>query len=378
MVVSLVLTVAATAAALLVVAPAPIRTLADLAVVISEKTFLVIAAAALGGLLAYLSLAPGHRVGPGVSLVLATFAAGMGLLPPAQALLVAHQRGVQLDLVRYLRSPIDIGPPRPARTLTFAEIDGRSLALDVYHPAAAKEPRPAVIVIHGGGWSAGDKGETPLWSERLADAGYAVFDIQYRLTPAPNWRMAVGDVKCAIGWVKRHAAQAGVTVDPARVTLFGRSAGGHLALLAAYAPDLPPSCRTGDTSVESVIAFYAPTDLVWGHAHPGDQRVYDSTFRIEQFLGGTPQDVADSYRKASVTSRVTPLVPRTLLVHGGRDQFVSPNHLYLLAPQLAAAGVTHDVLVIPYGQHGFDYVIGGLGAQIAEAVVLRFLATREK
>jgi acetyl esterase/lipase len=371
-VLSLFLTGAAAVAALVVVLPAPTKSVAFAAIVVGEKTFLVVVAALLGGLLAYLNTGPGHRVGPGVALVLATFAAGIGLLLPAQAVLLAHEREVRLDLMRYLTAPIDIGKPHPARTVPFGSVEGKPLAMDVYPPARTDGPAPAVIVIHGGGWSSGDKGETPLANERLAAAGYAVFDVQYRLEPAGSWKGAVGDIKCAVGWVKEHARQEGV--DPARVTLLGRSAGGHLALLAAYAADLPASCRIGDAAVESVIAFYAPTDLGWGHRHPANPSVYDSTFRLERFLGGSPQEVPDAYRQASITTRVTPRVPRTLLVHGGRDQFVSPSNLYLLAPQLAAAGANHDTLVIPYGQHGFDYVVGGLSGQIAEAVVLHFLA----
>jgi acetyl esterase/lipase len=368
-VVSLVLTTAAAILALVVVVPAPTRSIAFLAIVVGEKTFVVVGAALVGGVAAYLNAGPGHRVGTGVALVLATFAAGIGVLLPAQALVLAHERGVRLDLGRYLTAPIDVGKARPARTVVFTSAGGKALALDVYPAAGVRGAAPAVIVIHGGGWSNGDKGETPLANERLAAAGYAVFDVQYRLEPAPSWKGAVGDVKCAVDWVKRQDG-----VDPARVTLLGRSAGGHLALLAAYAPELPASCPAGDTTVEAVIAFYAPTDLLWGHAHPSRPRVYDSTFRLERFLGGPPELVPDAYRQASLTTRVTPRVPRTLLVHGGRDQFVSPHNLYRLAPLLAAAGANHDALIVPYGQHGFDYVVGGLSGQIAEAVVLRFLA----
>jgi acetyl esterase/lipase len=372
LILSLVLTGCAAGAALLVVAPSPTRNLAFLAVVLGEKTFITVAAALVGAALAAPFLVPGRRLAPGISLVLATFGAGIGLLPPVQAALLARERGVRLQLLRYFTAPIDIGKPRPARTVPFARVDGHELLADVYPARRGQGPAPAVIVIHGGGWSNGDKGETPLQSERLAAAGYAVYDIQYRLEPAPNWRAALGDVKCAVGWLRQHAGQEGI--DPAHITLLGRSAGGHLALLAAYAPELPASCPARDTTVESVIAFYAPTDLAWGHRHPANERVYDSTHRLERFLGGAPEDIPDVYRKASITTRVGARVPRTLLLHGGRDQFVSPDNLYRLEPQLAAAGVDHDAVVVPYGQHGFDYVVGGLGQQIAEAAVLRFLA----
>ena len=65
-----------------------------------------------------------------------------------------------------------------------------------------------------------------------------------------------------------------------------------------------------------------------------------------------------------------------MLVHGGRDQFVSPQHVDRLLPQLRA-GVPHETLLIPYGQHGFDYVVGGLSGQIVESALLTFLRADE-
>ena len=124
--------------------------------------------------------------------------------------------------------------------------------LDAYLPAEDDAARPAIIVIHGGSWSSGDKSDFPRWNGWLVEHGFAIFDIQYRLAPQPNWQTATSDVKCAIGWVKRNADHYGV--DPDRIALLGRSAGGHLALLAAYtsreahagaAPsDTPPVMRT--------------------------------------------------------------------------------------------------------------------------------------
>jgi acetyl esterase/lipase len=239
---------------------------------------------------------------------------------------------------------------------------------------------PAVIVVHGGGWSTGDKGEAPMSSRWLSRQGFAVFDVQYRLQPQPNWKTATGDVKCAIGWVKDKAAQVGVNVNPARITLLGRSAGGHLALLAAYTAgdeQLPPSCPARDTRVSAVAGYYAPTDLVWGYGLPANPNVYDTSGRLRDFLGGTPETAPEAFRQASIVNRVTRQAPRTLMVHGGRDQFVSPQHIDRLRPFLQAAGVPFESLVIPYGQHGFDYIHGGLSGQLAEAALVRFLRADE-
>jgi acetyl esterase/lipase len=249
--------------------------------------------------------------------------------------------------------------------------------MDVYRPASKPgDAVPAVIVIHGGGWQSGDKGETPKASRWLALQGFAVFDIQYRLSPQPNWRAAVGDVKCAVGWVKEHAAAAGVNLDRKRVALLGRSAGGHLALLAAYTPADPllgPSCPVKDTAVSAVVSFYAPTDLVWGYENPANVRVYDTSQKLRDFLGGTPSTAPDAYRLASITNRVQARAPRTLLRHGGRDQFVSAKHVDRLVPRLKLSGIAHEALVFGYGQHGFDYVFGGMSGQIVEHTLLKFL-----
>jgi len=373
---SLLLTVTATLLGLSVVVPSPARNVAYLAVVAGEKTYVIVLLAIFGAFLAWKVMVPGTLRAARASLLLAVIAVVLACVPPVQAVQLATERHVSLDIGRYLLAPVDIRAAHPQQTAVYATVGGQALALDVYRPPASSAQVPAVVLLHGGGWSAGDKGETPLFSERLAAAGYGVFDVQYRLSPQPNWQTATGDVKCAVAWVKQHGKDVGVDVDPARVTLLGRSAGGHLALLAAYTPDdpdLPSSCGAGDAHVAAVVAFYAPTDLPWGYELPANTRVYDTSQKLRDFLGGPPSAVADRFYKTSPVNRVTASSPRTLLIHGGRDQFVSPQHVDRLVPKLRAAHVPYDTLVIPYGQHGFDYVSGGFGEQIAEAAVLSFL-----
>jgi acetyl esterase/lipase len=373
---SVLVTLAAAFGAALLVVPAPLKRLAFLAVVVDEKTWILVGAALLGA-----GLARGAQARPWsvAQLVLTIAIVALACVPVAQAFSLAAKRHVALDFPRWLAAPLDVGAARPDQTLVYATVDGHPLALDVYRPIGAAARVPAVVVIHGGGWSADDKGDAPRASAWLAAHGYAVFDVQYRLAPQPNWQTALGDVKCAIGWVKRHAHEAGVDVDPDRVTLLGRSAGGHLALLAAYAPDdpaQPSSCQAegvGDTRVAAVISYYGFTDLAWAYANPGNRRVFDTRARVANFLGGTPATVPERYRLMSPTDRATARAPRTLLIHGGRDRFVDVAHVELLASRLRALGVPHEVLVIPYAQHAFDFVAGGLGGQLAENAVVRIL-----
>jgi acetyl esterase/lipase len=281
---------------------------------------------------------------------------------------------------RYLQAQVDSeGPGRPNQTINHATVNGTPLALDVYLPRVrpTKPGRP-LLVIHGGFWSAGQKGEAPIQSRRLADLGYTVFDVQYRLTPQPNWKAAIGDVKCAIGWVKAHADTPEWNVDPSKLALLGRSAGGHLALMAAYAPsdpELPATCDGTDTGVEAVISLYAPTDLSWGYKYPASKWVVDGREKIRGFVGGPPDQAGNRYRDLSPLERVTVSAPRTLLAHGGRDQFVPHGHMGLLAARLRAMGVPCETLFIPYAQHAFDFVVGGFSDQILEAELQRFLTS---
>ena len=171
-----------------------------------------------------------------------------------------------------------------------------------------------MLVVHGGFWSAGEKGEAALQSRRLADLGYTVFDVQYRISPQPNWQTATGDVKCAIGWVKAHADTPDWNVDPAKLTLLGRSAGGHLALMAAYTPtdpELRASCDVTDTSVESVISLYGRPTSSWGYKYPANKWVSDSRGKLRAFLGGPPDQAGNRYHDLSPLERVTRAAPRT-------------------------------------------------------------------
>lgn len=378
MIVAVVLALLAAGAAALIVADAPSMTFARVAIGVSEKSFFV---AVLGGValvLALVGLGPKSRIPGGLAILLSLAAIGIGIIPMVQARVVAGAQKVKLDVGRYLLSGIDgEGPGQPDTTVEHGPIDGDGkLTLDVYLPKARPStPGRALLVVHGGFWAAGRKGEGWKNSRRLADLGYTVFDVEYRIAPQPNWKSAVGDVKCAIGWIKANAVTKDWNVDPARLTLYGRSAGGHLALIAAYgagAADLPASCKAKDTSVESVVALYAPTDLAWGHANPANPKAADGPARIRAFLGGAPEEHGELYRALSPVARVSAKSPRTLLVHGGRDQLVRPEHTDMLATRLLRMEVKTEVLALPYAQHAFDFIVGGFSSQLLEATVLRF------
>ena len=231
---------------------------------------------------------------------------------------------------------------------------------------------PAIVVVHGGAWSGGRRSEAPDWNHWLTEQGFAVFDVDYRIQPQPNWQTATGDVRAAVSAIRRDAARYGI--DPNRIALLGRSAGGHLALLAAYAA--APLEDREDSRVQAVVAFYAPTDLIWGYDHSANQRVIDGPGTLRRFIGGDPRAAEEAYVAASPVTHVQLGTPPTLLFHGGRDQFVRLEHMERLGKRLLNAGVPHEMVSLPYAQHGFDVLFDGWGAQLARPLVLRFLRAR--
>jgi acetyl esterase/lipase len=392
LILAVVLSTAAAGAAGLIILPAPSMALALAAIVASERSAFIVGAALVALVLAIVGAGSGGRVAFALAILLGLAAIGIGLVPLVQARQLARARGVPLDLGRYLRARVDNDwTGQPDRKVTYTRVaetaptpgtassppNERPLVLDVYLPTRRPTtPGRPLLVIHGGFWSAGKRGEAAVSSRRLADLGFTVFDVEYRIAPQPNWQSAVGDVKCAIGWIKSHATATDWNYDPTKLALLGRSAGGHLALMAAYTAqerDLPPSCPAKDTTVDAVIALYAPTDLPWAYENPGNPLAADSPERLRTFLGGAPQTEADRYRALSPVFRVTSAAPRTLLVQGGRDQLVRPEQMDRLVGELRAHAVAFDTLFIPYAQHAFDFVVGGFSSQILEATILEFL-----
>jgi len=281
--------------------------------------------------------------------------------PAAAVWQQARGAGERLSLATYgreARRPNWGGPPA-TETVTFAP----DLHLDVWRPGAAATvgARPAVVRVHGGGWVAGGRGEMPAWTAWLNDRGYVVFDIDYRLAPPPRWHEAAADVAAAVGWVVEHHESYGV--DPSRITLMGHSAGGHVALLAAYGHAV---------RVRAVVNVYGPGDLDALYRHTASPAYIGGC--LDAFVGGGPDDVPDRYRAASPLTRVNGASPPTITVLGRRDRIVPADQAHALGAALAAAGVRHESVLLRATDHGFDLNWGGFGTQLARARISRFLA----
>lgn len=247
------------------------------------------------------------------------------------------------------------------RDIVFAAPEGKTLKLDVYQPMLLPPPGidlPIIIMIHGGSWQTGDRGG---WFEPnarwLTAQGYVVFDIQYRLAPADLWPAQLEDVHAAIRWVKSHAAE--YRANPNRIALLGRSAGGHLALMAAMR-------ASAQTRVQAVVSYYAPAEFKVPGLLPSSP--------IPTLIGGTFEDKPELSIDASPVDSVKDALPPILLIHGLMDNVVHPFHSNHLINALSMTDARAALLRIPWSRHGFDATPGGLGGRLVDHYLARFLA----
>jgi acetyl esterase/lipase len=284
------------------------------------------------------------------------------------------------------------------RDIPFWTVPGtdRQLLCDLWRPADSKGSSLAFIYFHGSGWAVFDKDLcTRPFFRHLVAQGHTVMDVAYRLCPEVDIYGMIGDVKRAIAWMKDKATSYGVNSE--KIVLGGGSAGGHLALLAGYAPEhpelTPEELKGADLSVCGIVSYYGPTDLLAVYEHMNLQKVeslspvpigtkvdpmkaFNYAARFDILLGGWPQDVPEMYALASPISHVQPGCPPTLLIQGKKD-FVTPvDATCALHTKLVETGVPVINVVYPWTDHSFDMVLLQTSppAQSALYDVDRFLA----
>jgi len=301
----------------------------------------------------------------------------MALTPAIAVWRQARELGVPLSLGDYLvnAGQPNVGPPQRERSVVYGTAkDGAKLELDVWRTGKPNSGplRPAVVYVHGGGWTHGHRSSAPAWDRWLNELGYEVFDVEYRKPPPVRWLDEIGDVKAALGWVVAHAAD--YHVDITRISLMGGSAGANLSMLAAYSagdPRLAPSIGVSPVSIRSVVNLYGPSDLALLY------RACESPEYMRplmgQYIGGPPEQFPDRYRLLSPLTHVSEKSPPTLTILGTSDRLVSMPHAHLLNEALRKVGVPHELVVLPANDHAFDVNWGGFGTQIARERVRAFL-----
>lgn len=229
----------------------------------------------------------------------------------------------------------------------------RSEKLDLYIPKKAKGKLPVVLYIHGGGWTQGDKAwglEKPN-CEALAKAGYAVASINYKLNSKKTcdaYPQNIYDCKTAIRFLRKESATYGL--DPQRIAVAGGSAGGHLAMLMAYTPEVKELNQGAlypeySASVSCVINLFGVADVrSWGRASFVD------------IAKCGPQEAERILVLVSPITHITAKTVPTLVIHGSKDPTVPFTQAEALVKRLADCGVQHKFIPIENGEHAFPII----------------------
>jgi acetyl esterase/lipase len=236
--------------------------------------------------------------------------------------------------------------------VVYSAVGGETLRLDVAWPKDAG-PRPLVVLLHGGGWSGGSRVSLHGEMTRLAAHGYVAAAVDYRLTSSARnaFPAAVQDVRCAIRWLRAHAAT--YAIDPALVAAAGYSAGGHLAGMLATASDvtgLDGACDADARSaaVAAAISYAGPHDLRVRGPYTDEQASI-----VTNFLGVFPGDDPELAALASPITHVGPGDAPMLLVHGTADALVPVEQSRRMREALRDAGVPATVVELRGVRHAF-------------------------
>jgi len=220
------------------------------------------------------------------------------------------------------------------KNIAYSRPGGRDLLMDAYVPEG-KGPFPAVIIVHGGGWEAGDKVTyvSPVFAP-LAQAGFAWFSIDYRLTPYVHVPEQLDDMRDAVRFVRHHADWFHVDVN--RVALLGESASGHLVALAASLPC--PEC-----TVQAVVSFYG----VYNFERWKDDADFERMFP-RLFADPDPETL----REYSPLYHAGPNLPPMLIIQGTADELYPGTEEY--ARRLEEVHAPHDLILLQKAPHGME------------------------
>lgn len=236
------------------------------------------------------------------------------------------------------------------RDIVYGTGDRKPLLMDIYEPAGNGGMAPAILYIHGGSWMRGEKsGDLDMIDIRpLVEQGYVVAALNYRLSPAYLFPAQLEDVKCAVRYLRSHAAQ--WRIDPDRIGAAGGSAGGHLAAMLGLTRPSDGFEGTGghadaSSAVQAVCDMYGPSDLAAD---------YNSVSRVVEVIVLRRRDRhAPELAVASPVTYVHPGAPPFLLLQGTKDDVVVPHQSELLAERLQAAHIPVQYVAVQNAAHCF-------------------------
>lgn len=260
--------------------------------------------------------------------------------------------------------------------------------LDIYLPDATPGPFPVIVWIHGGGWQGGSKASASQRAAQLLPLGFAVVGIDYRLSQDAIFPAQIHDCKAAIRWLRANAAT--YNLDPARIGVWGSSAGGHLVALLGTSGDVPAAEGTVggnlafSSRVQAVADYFGPTDLLQMQLDvttpPGSAIDHDAPTSPESKLigfGGPGEGIGvlranqanpnpPFPEKMFLVILANPVVhvtaddPPFYIAHGTVDTTVPMGQSTRLSAALGALGLEHTYNIVAGAGHGMPASVDAL------------------
>lgn len=230
--------------------------------------------------------------------------------------------------------------------------------LDLYVPEAAEEtPRPLVVYIHGGGWEHGSKDNAGVLFGLMKNRPYAGASINYRLTDQARWPAQIHDCKAAIRWLRGNAKA--YAIDPAKIAVFGISAGGHLvSMLGVTGGDKAMEGTLGmntdqDTRVTCVLDFCGPSNFLTFGGKGSIVDPDDPKGALAKLIGGPLKDRQDMGKDASPVNHITSDDAPFLIIHGDKDNIVPYSQAQEFDEALEKASIPATLVTGSEGGHVF-------------------------
>lgn len=240
--------------------------------------------------------------------------------------------------------------------IEFAEVNGYTLALDLYRPESGSTV-PVVLYLHGGGWQVGDKGDSAAQRlAALAAHGVAVASANYRPAKQATFPAQVYDVKAAVRWLRAHGGEHGLATG--KIAAWGASAGAVLASLTGLTGGNSEFEGTVghnlgvSSTVDAVVHWFGSSDVLANSRRSWLEKEVVRPPSEGPWLGlADPVDDPALARLASPLHHVTADAPPFLIAHGDRDRVTPVSESMALHDALTRAGAESTLLLLGGAGH---------------------------
>lgn len=272
-----------------------------------------------------------------------------------------------------------------SETIAYGRAAGAVLEAELYAPKAASAALGrAIVMVHGGAWSSGDRHAPAVLCEHFAAAGFTVLSLDFRDGRQGKHPCAVQDVVAGIRYVRANAAA--LAVAPEEIGLVGCSSGGHLALLAALQPDAPAHRGTLVAMADSwqdvdVSARAGAVAALWPVSDPRVRFEYALRVGREELVAAHRRYFRDETHMVQASAQrvlregEAEQVPPLLLVQPGADANVPQAMTLDLVREYQAAGGALHYLFYPGLRHGFGYEASAETTRLTEEATAFFRGT---